>query len=121
MSYNIQYQKKYSYTKKEINTPTYIFEIILQDITNNRKTFRYIKKSNQGNLLSKKDNILYNLIKKYKLTIFDINNPNEPIIIKQYLDHSLTTNTYLANNIYIEINQEINNLINIDYHINFNL
>jgi hypothetical protein len=110
-------QSKYTYKNNEIDSQTYIFELILTDKFNNIKVIRRIKKCNQGNLVSSDDNILYNTIEKYKLTILNSNYPNKPIILKEFINYSLTTNTYMTNNIYIEISQTSTNLLEFNYHI----
>jgi len=110
-------QSKYTYKNNEIDSQTYIFELILTDKFNNIKVIRCIRKCNQGNLVSSDDNILYNTIEKYKLTILDSNYPNKPIILKELINYSLTTNTYMTNNIYLEISQTSNNLLEFNYHI----
>ena len=58
------------------------------------------------------------MIEKYKLTVLDVNYPDKPIIVKENMDHSLSTNTYLTNDIYLEINQSTNNILEFNYHIN---
>ena len=124
INYNIQKKKselsKYTYKNNEVDSQTYIFELILKDKFNQLKTIRRIKKCNQGNLVSDEDAINYNMIEKYKLTIIDINYPENPIIIKEALNNLLTTNTFINNNIYIEINQVSNNYLDFNYHINLN-
>ena len=55
-----------------------------------------------------------------KLTVIDVNNPEKPIIIKEELNHSLTTNTFINNEIYLEVNQGVNNYLDFNYHINLN-
>lgn len=124
INYNIQKKKneqsKYTYKNNEVDSQTYIFELILKDKFNNLKVIRRIKKCNQGNLVSTDDNISYNMIEKYKLTVLDVNYPDRPIVIKESVDQTLTTNTYLTNDIYLEINQTSNNLLEFNYHINLN-
>lgn len=110
-------QSKYTYKNNEVDSQTYIFELILKDKFNNIKIIRRIKKCNQGNLVSSDDNILYNTIEKYKLTILNSNYPDKPIILKESIDYTLTTNTYITNNIYLEITQNSNNLLVFNYHI----
>ena len=114
---NINQSSKYTYANNEADTQTYIFELIIKDNSNNIKVIRRIKKCNQGNLVSIDDNLLYNMIDKYKLTILDINFPDKPIVIKKCIDNSLNTNSYLTNNVYLEINQTSNNLLEFNYHI----
>jgi len=124
INYNIQKKKseqsKYTYKNNEIDSQTYIFELILKDKFNQVKIIRRIKKCNQGNLVSNEDAINYNIIEKYKLTVIDVNYPEKPIIIKETLNNSLTTNTFLNNEIYLEINQISNNYLDFNYHINLN-
>lgn len=113
-------QLKYTYENNEIDSQTYIFELLLKDKFNNIKVIRRIKKCNQGNLVSFDDNILYSMIKKYKLTVLDINYPDKPIIVKEPIHHTIVTNTYSTNDIYIEINETLTNLLEFNYHINLN-
>lgn len=124
INYNIQKKKseqsKYTYKNNEVDSQTYIFELILKDKFNQVKIIRRIKKCNQGNLVSNEDAINYNIIEKYKLTVIDVNYPEKPIIIKETLNNSLTTNTFLNNEIYLEINQISNNYLDFNYHINLN-
>jgi hypothetical protein len=124
INYNIQKKKteqsKYTYKNNEVDSQTYIFELILKDKFNQLKVIRRIKKCNQGNLVSDEDAINYNMIEKYKLTVIDVNYPEKPIIIKETLNNSLTTNTFLNNEIYLEINQISNNYLDFNYHINLN-
>jgi hypothetical protein len=124
INYNIQKRKselsKYTYKNNEVDSQTYIFELILKDKFNQQKVIRRIKKCNQGNLVSDEDAINYNIIQKYKLTVIDVNYPEKPIIIKELLNNSLTTNTFLNNEIYLEINQISNNYLDFNYHINLN-
>jgi len=124
INYNIQKKKseqsKYTYKNNEVDSQTYIFELILKDKFNQLKVIRRIKKCNQGNLVSDEDAINYKMIEKYKLTVINVNYPEKPIIIKETLNNSLTTNTFLNNEIYLEINQISNNYLDFNYHINLN-
>jgi hypothetical protein len=124
INYSIQKKKselsKYTYKNNEVDSQIYIFELILKDKLNQLKVIRRIKKCNQGNLVSDDDAIDYNSIKKFKLTVININNPEKPIIVKELLNNSLTTNTFINNDIYIEINQVTNNYLDFNYHINLN-
>jgi hypothetical protein len=123
INYNIQKKKldqsKYVYKNNEIDSQTYIFELILKDKFNNFKVIRRIKKCNQGNLISSDDNIIYNSIDKYRLTVLDANYPDKSIVIKDTINHNMTTNTFMNNDIYLEINQDHSKLMDINYHINF--
>jgi hypothetical protein len=115
MSYNYDITNKYSLN--ENNDNLYILELILKDNLNNIKTFRQITKKYKGVLISNSDNILYNDIKKYKLTFFSISNMNNPIIIKRNINHLININSYMINNIYIEIRETNNKLMEITYQI----
>lgn len=123
MSYNYSVQKKktevtkYSLSNTELDSQTFVFELLLKDKFNNIKVIRRIMKNNHGTLVSQNDNINYSIIDKYKLSIININNPDTPIIIKNSINHQLTTNTFINENIYIEINK-INNLLMLNYNIN---
>lgn len=123
-NYNISNKKneisKYTYQNNEAGSRTYIFELIIKDKSNNVKVIRSIKKCNQGKIVSTNDNICYDTINKYKLTVLDINYPDKPTIIKEKVNNFLTTNSYLVKNIYIEINQTTNNMLEFNYSINFN-
>ena len=122
INYNVQKKKsdnsKYIYKNNEIDSQTYIFELALKDKFNNISIFRRIKKCNQGNLISSEDNVQFNIIEKYKLTVIDANNPENTFIIRESLDHSLTTNTFLNNQIYLEITPNSENQMDFNYHIN---
>ena len=96
----------------------YIFELVLKDKLNNDNIIRHIIKSNQGNIVSDEDNIKYELIEKYKLTVIDVNYPDKIILVEEPLDHTLTMNTFYNNNIYLEISQSINKLLCFNYKIN---
>ena len=93
INYNIQKKKseqsKYTYKNNEVDSQTYIFELILKDKFNQLKVIRRIKKCNQGNLVSDEDAVNYNIIEKYKLTVIDANYPEKPIIIKELFNNSL--------------------------------
>lgn len=115
-----QEQSKYIYKNNENDSQTFIFELALKDKFNNIKVIRRIKKCNQGSLISTDDNIYYNMIEKYKLTVLDINNPEQPIVIKDNVNHNLSTNTFLNKDIYLEIHQNSSNLMDFNYHININ-
>ena len=124
INHNVQKRKtdnsKYSYKNNDIDSQTYIFELALKDKFNEIHIIRRIKKCNQGNLISHDDNIQYNMIEKYKLTVIDANNPENTFIIKESIDKSLTTNTFLSNDIYLEISQNSEKLMDFNYHININ-
>ena len=115
---NLNSISKYIYNYNQANSNIYIFELILKDNFNNLKIIRKIQSGKQGNLVSYNDNILYNNIKKYKITILDYNNPEKNIVIKNCIDHNLSSNIYFNNNIYIEINQR-QQFMDINYNINF--
>jgi len=122
INYSIQKKKqensKYTYKNNENDSQTFIFELVLKDKFNNIKVIRRIKKCNQGNLISSDDNINYPLIDKYKLSVLNINYPDNPIIIKDAINHNLNTNTFINNDIYLEINQNSNKLLELNYYIN---
>lgn len=109
-------QSKYIYTNNEHDSQTFIFELILKNKMNQNQTIRKIMKSNQGCLISYEDDIKYDIMQRYKLTVIDVNNMNEIIIIKDIIDHSLSTNTFMDEKIYLEITQT-NKLLNINYNI----
>jgi hypothetical protein len=109
---------KYIYTNNSTDPQIYIFELVLKDKLNNDNIIRHIIKSNQGNIVSDEDNIKYELIEKYKLTVIDVKYPDKIILVEEPLDHTLTMNTFYNNNIYLEISQSINKLLCFNYKIN---
>jgi len=113
VNYNIS---KYNYVKTEPDQQLYIFELILKTTTDEDKIVRCIKKDNQG-IIDINENILFETINKFKLTILNVNSINNPIIIKKIIDHSINSNTFLTNNLYLEINRTNNNLIVFNYNI----
>lgn len=122
-NFNVQKKNdnsKYIYTKNESDSQIYIFELVLKDKFNTTNVIRRIKKCNQGNILSSDDNIQYDIIEKYKLTVIDANNPDNTFIIKELINTSLSTNTFINNFIYLEITQNSNKLMDFNYNINVN-
>jgi len=109
---------KYIYINNSTDPQIYIFELVLKDKLNNDNIIRHIIKSNQGNIVSDEDNIKYELIEKYKLTVIDVKYPDKIILVEKPLDHTLTMNTFYNNNIYLEISQSINKLLCFNYKIN---
>ena len=110
---------KCTYTTQNITPNIYIFELELIDKYNNNNTIRCMKTCNQGTLISFKDNIRYKKIKNFNLSIIDINYPDNIINIQNTLDHSLTSNIFIKNNIHLEISYNKNKLMYFDYHIIF--
>lgn len=90
----------------------YIFQI---DIYSHEKiTIRRIKNTPEGNLLNIDDNIL-NHIHKIKFSIFDINIPNDPIIIKKkFYFNPISTFTINSKNVILTISS-LNNRIIVNY------
>ena len=111
---------KYIYKKDKIDSQTFIFELALKDKFNNIQVIRKIIKGNQGNIMSNENNIPYEIILKYKLTIIDANDTENIFIIKNSIDHTLTTNTFLNNDVYLEITQNSEKYMDFNYHININ-
>jgi hypothetical protein len=113
---NLNYSK-YIYKNTEIDTKTYIFELLLKDKDYNSKIYRCIKNSNRGKLITSNDNILYENIDNYKLSFVDIINPDKSIIINEFINHNLSSNIYIDNKICIEINKIKDKLLNMNYKI----
>lgn len=111
---------KYIYKKDEIDSQTFIFELALKDKFNNIQVIRKIINGNQGNIMANENNIPYEIILKYKLTIIDANDTENIFIIKNSIDHTLTTNTFLNNDVYLEITQNSEKYMDFNYHININ-
>jgi hypothetical protein len=110
-------QSKYNYKTNEIDSQTFIFELILKDKSNNIVIIRKIKKSYQGALITNEESVIYNNIDKYTLTVIDLNNPEYPIIITDTFNTMLSINTFLNDMIYLEIIQGENNYTDINYNI----
>jgi hypothetical protein len=109
-------QTKYTYKTNESDSTTLIFELVLKDKNNENIIIRRIKKSNQGVLITPEDNIKYNMMERYRLTIIDVNSPDNIICVKDNINHMLSTNTFMNNMIYLEIS-EISDCMNISYNI----
>lgn len=109
-------QTKYTYKTSETDGTTLIFELTLRNKNNENQIIRKIKKSNQGILLAQDDMINYDIIDRYRLTIIDINYPDKIIHIKNNIDHNLSTNTFMNEMIYLEIN-EVSGYMNICYNL----
>ena len=109
-------QSKYTYKTNESDSTSLIFELVLKEKNNENIIIRRIKKSNQGALITPDDTIKYNMIERYKLTIIDVNSPDNIICVKDNINHMLSTNTFMNNMIYLEIS-EMSNYMNISYNI----
>lgn len=107
---------KYIYKINKSDTQTYIFELLLNDKEYNSNIIRCIKNTNHGNIVTSDDNILYKNIDNYKLSIMNTINPENIIIVNEYIDHELLHNIYINNNIYLKINNK-DNLLNMNYNI----
>lgn len=110
-------QSKYTCRTNENDSQTYIFEIILKNKSNNYQVIRCIKNANQGKIITNDDYILYDTIVKYKITLINVKHPNDPIIIKNNFDSSLTTNTHLNDDVYLEMNQTMEKYLEMTYNI----
>lgn len=109
-------QSKYTYKSSEDNSQIFIFELILKG-NNTNTIIRKIKKNSSDTLISIDDNINYEQVEKFKLTVIDINNPDNPTIIKHHINHELSTNVFVNDMIYIETYPS-NNMMIMSYHIN---
>ena len=54
---------------------------------------------------------------KYQLTVIDMNAPDQYIVVKENIDHKLTTNTFINESIYLEIFQDVNHMMVLNYNI----
>ena len=124
MSYEILnniYYNKNIYNINNDNNNTYIFELELKGLNNHNIIIRKIKKSNKGNIISQNDNIKPNMIKKFKLTIINLNNIDNPIIIKNNFDVLKSQDLILPegnNDIYLKFYETKDKLIEVKYIIN---
>jgi hypothetical protein len=113
--------KKHSYNKNiyTINNNdnnTYIFELMLKDVFNNNTIIRKIRKTNKGCIISQNDNISFDLIKKYKLTIINLNDIEKSVTIKNNINKPKIV--FNKDDIYLEIKQTPQNFIEFKYVIN---
>jgi hypothetical protein len=124
MSYEILnniYYNKNIYNINNDNNNTYIFELELKGLNNKNIIIRKIKKSNKGNIISQNDNIKPNMIKKFKLTIINLNNIDNPIIIKNNFNILKSQDLILPegnNDIYLKFYETKDKLIEVKYIIN---
>jgi hypothetical protein len=124
MSYAIMnniYYNKNVYNINNDNNNTYIFELVLKGLMNNNIIIRKIKKSNKGNIISQNDNIKPEMINKFKLTIINLNNIDNPIIIKNDFDKFKSLDIFHPkgnNDIYLKFCQTKDKLIEVKYIIN---
>jgi hypothetical protein len=117
---NIYYNKNI-YNINNDNNNTYIFELELKGSNNKNIIIRKIKKSNKGNIISQNDNIKPNMIKKFKLTIINLNNIDNPIIIKNDFNIFKLQDLILPegnNDIYLKFYETNDKLIEVKYIIN---
>lgn len=103
---------KYIYNNVELANKIYIFELELIDVDNSKYFIRKLIKNSQGMLISDIDNILYEPIKRYNLTVIDINNLNNIYSA----NGEITSSIIKCNNIYINF-MKTNNLIKCTYNI----
>ena len=107
MSLLYENNKSYNYNKK--TSELYIFEA---EITNDtKKILRKIRNTKNGNIINTDDNI-YNNINKFKLTIFDFNDPENPIILRKKFNTDIVEYFILTkNNIVITLSSIQNTLV----------
>jgi hypothetical protein len=122
MSYNYEITRKnensrYTYKTNELNSQTFIFELILKNKSRGDQVVRKIMKTDVGSLINFEDNINYRDFDKYRLTVIDVNAPDQYIIVKEHIDHKLTTNTFINDMIYLEIFEDSNNNMVLNYQI----
>lgn len=77
---SLLYDNTNTYSHNKQTSQLYIFEIEL--VTDSKKILRKIRNSKEGNIINTDDNINNNL-SKMKITIFDFNDPENPLIIKK--------------------------------------
>jgi hypothetical protein len=108
---------RYVYKSNELDSQTFIFELILKNKNHDNIIVRKIMKTNTGSLINSDDNINYMDFTKYQLTIIDINTPDKYILVKDNIDHKLTTNTFINDAIYLEIFYDMNYHMILNYNI----
>jgi hypothetical protein len=106
---SLLYDSNNTYSHNKQTSQLYIFEIELT--TDSKKILRKIRNSKEGNIINTDDNINNNL-NKIKLTIFDFNDPENPIQIKKKFDSDIIEYHILnKNNIIITLASIQNTLI----------
>ena len=118
---NKYYNNNNIYNINNDNNNIYIFELVLRGSMNNNIIIRKIKKSNKGNIISHTDNIKPEMINKFKLTIINLNNVDNPIIIKNCFDKFKSLDIFHPkgnNEIYLKFCQTKDKLIEVKYIIN---
>jgi hypothetical protein len=101
---------KYTYKTTEQDAQLYIFEVLLKDSENKVHSIRRIKKTQQGELISQEDTIPYNLMKKVKVNIINVNNPQETIKLRGDINHDITYTTLMEKDFYLEMTEKNNYL-----------
>lgn len=77
---SLHYENTNTYSHNKQTSQLFVFEIELT--TDTKKILRKIRNSKEGNIINTDDNINNNL-SKMKITIFDFNDPENPLIIKK--------------------------------------
>jgi hypothetical protein len=109
--YSILNKSIYTYNNDNVSN-IYIFELELFDNDNASHCIRKLVKKNQGHLIALEDNIMYEPISHFNLTIININNLNNINIC----NGKITNNIIKCNNIYIHFIKS-NNLLKCIYNI----
>lgn len=115
MSQYYETSTKYKYDYIESNKIIYIYEIELIDSYNNSIYIRKLIKDLSGIILLSQENINYNSIKQYKITLININNMDNIITHSGNIDDNMTL-CFIKNVILIKF-INIDNLMNISYRI----
>jgi hypothetical protein len=113
--YNYNYNKN-NILEKNSQLGLYIFELLLKDNSNNIQIIRCIKKHTNGNIISQNNQIYYNNIKKYKLTIIDANLNLPSIIVKNNFNNLLDKNMHYNDSLRLEFNN-ISDFLELNYFI----
>jgi hypothetical protein len=109
-------KSRYVYSNNETDAKIYICELEIMDISGVSHIIRKLIKSRSGFIVVPTDDILFNTINKYKLTIVNINDMSDIINIENAC--TLNDNIIKTNNIVIHF-QNINNLVQCSYNILF--
>ena len=103
----IRYSKSWhSLSYPQGNTQKYLFELIINPDSSDKKTFRKLESSKHCDLIEEKDDIKYSEIKNFKLSIsklpFDINFNYET---EGFINQDQSSYNQSENEIYIEFSQ----------------
>jgi hypothetical protein len=112
---SLYYDNTNTYSHNKKTSQLYIFEIEITSDT--KEILRKIRNTKEGNIINTDDNINNN-INKIKLTIFDFNNPENPICLKKKFNSDIVEYNILNKNNVVITLASIQNTLICNYSIN---